>query len=61
MADFIPYFMGYIKIGGKGLYNAVFTPVLSPVNASLASGIFTVLVIWVIMWFLYIKKIFIKL
>ena len=61
MADFIPYFMGFIKIGGKGLYNAVFTPVLSPVNASLASGIFTVLVIWVIMWFLYIKKIFIKL
>ena len=60
MADFIPYFLGMIKIGGKGIYNVFFTPYFSPVNASLASAIFTVLVIWVIMWVLYIRKIMIR-
>ena len=60
MGDFIPYFMGKITIGGKGIYQLFFTPWLSPVNASLASAIFTVLVIWFIMWMLYRKHIIIK-
>jgi predicted acyltransferase len=60
MADFIPFFLGKIKIGNGGIYQAFFMPYLSPVNASLASAIFTVLVIWVIMWILYRFKIIIK-
>lgn len=42
------------------LYNALFTPYLSPINASLAWAL-SYVVIWLgLMWILYAKKIFIK-
>jgi predicted acyltransferase len=60
LADFIPHYMGKIRIGGKPMYNVFFAPYFSPVNASLASALFTVFCIWIIMWVLYKRKIFIK-
>jgi predicted acyltransferase len=60
LADFIPHYMGKMTIGGKGIYQLFFAPYFSQVNASLASAIFTVLVIWVVMWVLYKRKIIIK-
>ena len=60
LSDFIPHFVGKIKIGGKSLYDLLFAPYFSPINASLASAIFTVFCIWIIMWILYKRKIIIK-
>ncbi len=60
LADFIPHYMGMIKIGDKHIYNVFFSPYFSPVNASLASALFTVFCIWIVMWVLYIRKIIIK-
>ncbi|UOE48928.1 DUF5009 domain-containing protein [Mucilaginibacter sp. SMC90] len=60
LSGFIPHYMGMIKIGGHSIYQTFFAPYFSPVNASLVSAIFTVLILWVVMWIFYIKKIFIK-
>jgi predicted acyltransferase len=60
LSGFIPHYMGMIKIHGASLYQILFAPYFSPVNASLASAIFTVAVLWVVMWGFYVKKIFIK-
>ncbi|KEQ28303.1 hypothetical protein N180_01320 [Pedobacter antarcticus 4BY] len=49
------------KIGGmKLIYDSVFKPYFSPYNASLLFAIWFVLLIWVLMYILYRKKIFIK-
>ncbi|MEW6654860.1 MAG: DUF5009 domain-containing protein [Bacteroidota bacterium] len=42
------------------LYNTFFTPLLSPINASLAWALFYVLFWLAIMWIFYKKKIFLK-
>jgi predicted acyltransferase len=60
LADFIPHYVGKIRIGGKSLYDLLFAPYFSPINASLASAIFTVFCVWIIMWILYKRKIIIK-
>lgn len=60
LADFIPHYVGKIRLGGKSLYDILFAPYFSPINASLASAIFTVFCIWIIMWVLYKRKIIIK-
>jgi len=60
LADFIPHYIGKIRIGGKLLYDLLFAPYFSPINASLASAIFTVFCVWIIMWILYKRKIIIK-
>ncbi len=62
LADFIPHYLGMIKGDAKGnaFYHAFFTTFLSPINASLASAIFMVFAVWVVMWILYIRKIIIK-
>jgi predicted acyltransferase len=60
LSGFIPHYMGMIKIGGASIYQTLFVPYFSPVNASLASAIFTVAILWLVMWLFYIKKIFIK-
>ncbi|HEY4195632.1 MAG TPA: DUF5009 domain-containing protein [Mucilaginibacter sp.] len=60
LADFIPHYLGMLKIGGKPLYNILFAPYFSPINASLAWAMFIVLSIWVVMWILYKRKIIIK-
>jgi predicted acyltransferase len=60
LGNFIPYFIGLIRIGKANIYQTFFAPWFSPVNASLASAIFSVLVVWVLMWILYKRRIFIK-
>jgi predicted acyltransferase len=60
LSGFIPHYMGMIKIHGATLYQTLFAPYFSPVNASLVSALFTVAVLWVVMWGFYAKKIFIK-
>ncbi|HTI57627.1 DUF5009 domain-containing protein [Mucilaginibacter sp.] len=62
MADFVPHYLSMIRGDAKGnpFYHAFFLNFLSPVNASLASAVFIVLAVWVVMWVLYIRKIFIK-
>ncbi|MDB5135247.1 MAG: hypothetical protein JWP37_1850, partial [Mucilaginibacter sp.] len=62
LADFIPHYLGLIKEDAKGnpFYHAFFMSYFSPVNASLASAIFIVLSIWVVMWALYKGRIIIK-
>jgi predicted acyltransferase len=56
----------FIESGGEDrtlhgwLYQKYFVPHASPVNASLAFGIFFVLVIFVLVWPLHRKKIFIR-
>lgn len=60
LADFIPHYLGKVSIGGKPLYNLLFAPYFSPINASLASAIFTVFCVWIVMWILYKRKIIIK-
>jgi predicted acyltransferase len=62
LADFIPHYLSKISGDAKGnpFYHAFFISFLSPVNASLASAIFIVLVIWLVMWILYKRKIIIK-
>lgn len=68
LADIVPGLMGAIKMTHNGLptnlygyiYQTVFVPFFSPVNASLAAAIALVLLLWVIMYPLYKKKIIIK-
>jgi len=42
------------------LYNLIFVPLFSPINASLAWAVSYILVWLGLMWILYAKKIFIK-
>lgn len=68
LADIIPFVLSIIPVTSNGhktnlwgfLYNTLFVPYLSPVNASLAGAILTVLIILVPVWVLYVKKIIIK-
>lgn len=58
MADIVPELMG--KIWGGSIQKNLFNPFFSPYNASLAGAMFTVLILWVIMWVFYRFKIIIK-
>ena len=68
LADIIPFLLGIIPVNANGhktslwgfLYNTLFVPYLSPVNASLAGAILTVLFIFLPVWVLYVKKIIVK-
>jgi predicted acyltransferase len=60
LSGFIPHYMNMIKIGGLSIYQTFFAPHFSPLNASLASAIFTVIILWLVMWILYLRKIIIK-
>lgn len=60
LSDFVPHYLNKINIGGKSIYDTLFSPYFSPINASLASAILTVLILWVLMWILYLRKIIIK-
>jgi len=68
LADIIPMLLSIIPVTSNGhkdnlwgyLYNHLFVPYLSPVNASLAGAILMVLIIFVPIWILYLKKITIK-
>lgn len=68
LADIVPGIMGAIKMTYNSqptnlygyLYQTVFVPFFTPVNASLAAGIALVLLIWLIMYPLYKYNIIIK-
>jgi predicted acyltransferase len=64
LSGFVPTFISRISFntakGSLPIYNILFTPYLSPNNASLASAISFVLLLWILMWVLYSRKIFIK-
>ncbi len=60
LSGFIPHYLGMIKIGGASIYQTFFAPYFSPVNASLVSAIFIVIILWLAMWILYLRKIIIK-
>ncbi len=64
LADIIPSILSIIPIQGTNLwtyiYNHLFTPYMSPENASLAGAILTVLIIFIPVWILYKKKITVK-
>jgi predicted acyltransferase len=60
LSNFIPHYVGMLKIGNTKVYQLFFTPYFSAVNASLVSAIFFVLVIWVLTWILYRRRIIIK-
>jgi predicted acyltransferase len=68
LADVIPSLLSVIPASYHGqksnvwswMYFTFFTPYLSPINASLASAILTVIIIFIPVWILYIKKITVK-
>jgi len=68
LADFIPAILSGIHFTADEkktnlwsyLYNHLFVPYLSPVNASLAGAFLMVFIIFIPIWMLYIKKITIK-
>ena len=60
LSDFIPHYINKIKLGGSSLYQILFQPYLSPKNASLADAIVMTLLVWLVMWVLYKRRIFIK-
>jgi len=68
LAGVVPALIGRVKVNLHGhkidifnyVYQTVFVPNFSPVNASLGGAILVVLIIWVIMWVLYKRNIIIK-
>ncbi|MES2112283.1 MAG: heparan-alpha-glucosaminide N-acetyltransferase domain-containing protein [Bacteroidota bacterium] len=68
LADFIPATLSGIHFTADEkktnlwsyLYNHLFVPYLSPVNASLAGAFLMVFIIFIPIWILYVKKITIK-
>jgi predicted acyltransferase len=68
LSDILPSLLAFIKLPSKGksvgfmrfVGEQVFEPVMSPKNASLAGAVLLVLIIWLILYPLYRKKIMIK-
>lgn len=60
LSNYIPHYLNKIRIDGQSIYQLFFAPYFSPFNASLASAIVLVLLIWVLMRILYLRKIIIK-
>ncbi len=60
LSDFVPHYINKIKIGGSSIYQILFEPNFTPFNASLISAVVMTLLIWVLMWILYLRKIIIK-
>ncbi|RVU02116.1 DUF1624 domain-containing protein [Mucilaginibacter limnophilus] len=62
LSMYIPHYLNKLTFGtaNKTLYDVLFKGWLTPVNASLGMAVFWVLVVWLVMWVLYRKKIIIK-
>jgi predicted acyltransferase len=61
LSNYIPHYLGMIKLNSTdGLYQVLFIRWLSPINASLAMGLFWVILIWFVMWVLWRRRILIK-
>jgi predicted acyltransferase len=57
---FIPHYLNLIKLGGVPLYQILYKPYFTPEGASLFAAVVMVLVVWIPMWILYLRKITIK-
>ncbi|RYE21299.1 MAG: DUF5009 domain-containing protein [Sphingobacteriales bacterium] len=61
---YIPHYLNLVRFntaaGSFSVYQILFEPYFSPVNASMLSGIFYVLLVGCVMYALYLKKIIIK-
>ncbi len=60
LSDFVPHYLNKITIGGSSIYQLIFASHFSPFNASVIYAGVLVLLIWLLMWILYIRKIIIK-
>lgn len=64
LSGLIPRILGMIRIAGTDaktwLYETFFTPYFTPVNASLAGAVTFILIWLIILWWMYNKKIIIK-
>lgn len=60
LSMYVPHYLNILTFDNKNLYDILFNNWLSPVNASLAMAVFWLFVVWLIMWFLYRKKVIIK-
>jgi predicted acyltransferase len=61
LLDFIKFHNGKLLLGTLGYINQTcIVPFFTPINASLAFAVFFVVLIWVIMYPLYAKKVIIK-
>ncbi|OOQ61473.1 acyltransferase family protein [Mucilaginibacter pedocola] len=60
LSGFIPHYYNLIRWDDKNIYQHLIEPHFSPVNASLVGAILIVLILWLVMWVFYIRKIFIK-
>ncbi|MEO6148994.1 MAG: DUF5009 domain-containing protein, partial [Mucilaginibacter sp.] len=64
LSMYIPFYINKLSFntakGKTSVYQLLFEPYLSPVNASLAYAVFMLLLVWVVMWILYRKKLIIK-
>jgi predicted acyltransferase len=68
LADIIPSVLSIIPVTDNGrksnvwsfMYNHLFVPYLSPINASLGFAILTVIIIFLPVWWPYVKKITVK-
>jgi len=60
LSDFVPHYFNKISIGGSSIYQLAFASNFTPFNASVLYAIMLVLLIWVLMWILYLRKIIIK-
>jgi len=60
LSDFVPHYLNKVRINGSSIYQLIFAPHFSPYNASLAAAFMQVLLVWLLLWILYLRKIFIK-
>jgi predicted acyltransferase len=60
LSIFIPHYINLIKLGGVPLYQILYKPYFVPNAASLFSAIVMVVLVWIPMWILYLRKITIK-
>lgn len=61
LSNYIPHYVNKLRFSGSSIYQTVFAPYfVSPFNASVASAFVLVVIIWVLMWILYLRKIVVK-
>ncbi|RCH54690.1 DUF5009 domain-containing protein [Mucilaginibacter hurinus] len=60
LSMYIPYYIGKLKFKESSIYQLLFEPYLSPLNASLAYALLMLLLVWMVVGILYRKKIIIK-
>lgn len=60
LSIFIPHYINLIRLGGGSLFQILYKPYFTPEAASLFSAVVMVLIVWIPMLILYLRKITIK-